>query len=254
MTRLSGKVALITGGGTGIGRAIAVAFAREGANVALAGRRLEKLKEVAGEVKKQGAGAKAIKCDVTRARDAERAVRETAKQFGKLDVLVNNAGILSVATVDGISEAEWDRVMTVNVKGPFLMSRAALKEFRKAGGGAIVNIGSVLGLVAMKDRAAYCASKGGVTLLTKAMALDHAHENVRVNCICPAIVETELVRGLFDSGEQGQALRKARLTTIPLGRFGKPVDVAELAVFLASEESSWLTGAAIPLDGGLTAY
>jgi len=254
VTRLSGKVALITGGGTGIGRAIAVAFAREGANVALAGRRMEKLKEVAREVKKQGGEAKAIECDVTRARDAERAVRETAKQFGKLDVLVNNAGILSVATVDGISEAEWDQVMTVNVKGPFLLSRAALKEFRKSGGGAIVNIGSVLGLVAMKDRAAYCASKGGVTLLTKAMALDHAHENVRVNCICPAIVETELVRGLFDSGEQGQALRKARLTTIPLGRFGKPVDVAELAVFLASEESSWLTGAAIPLDGGLTAY
>lgn len=254
MTRLSGKVALITGGGTGIGRAIAVAFAREGANVALAGRRLEKLKEVAGEIKKQGAGTKAIECDVTRARDAERAVRETAKQFGKLDVLVNNAAILSVATVEGISEAEWDRVMTVNVKGPFLMSRAALKEFRKTEGGAIVNIGSVLGLVAMRDRAAYCASKGGVTLLTKAMALDHAHQNVRVNCICPAIVETELVRGLFDSGEQGQALKKARLTTIPLGRFGKPVDVAELAVFLASEESSWLTGAAIPLDGGLTAY
>jgi NAD(P)-dependent dehydrogenase (short-subunit alcohol dehydrogenase family) len=254
VTRLSGKVALITGGGTGIGRAIALEFAREGANVALTGRRLEKLKEVAGEIKKQGGGAKAIECDVTRARDAERAVRETAKQFGKLDVLVNNAGILSVATVEGISEAEWDRVMTVNVKGPFLMSRAALKEFRKAGRGAIVNIGSVLGLVAMKDRAAYCASKGGVTLLTKAMALDHAHENVRVNCICPAIVETELVRGLFGSGEQGQALRKARLRTIPLGRFGKPVDVAELAVFLASEESSWLTGAAIPLDGGLTAY
>ncbi len=254
MTRLSGKVALITGGGTGIGRAIAVAFAREGANVALAGRRLEKLKEVTGEIKKQGGEAKAIECDVTRARDAQRAVQETAKQFGKLDVLVNNAGILSVATVDGISETEWDRVMKVNVKGPFLLSRAALKEFRKAGGGAIVNIGSVLGLVAMKDRAAYCASKGGVTLLTKAMALDHAHENVRVNCICPAIVETELVRGLFDSNEQGRALRKARLTTIPLGRFGKPVDVAELAVFLASEESSWLTGAAIPLDGGLTAY
>ncbi len=254
VTRLSGKVALITGGGTGIGRAIAVAFAREGANVALAGRRLEKLKEVAGEIKKQRGEAKAIECDVTRARDAQRAVQETAKQFGKLDVLVNNAGILSVATVDGISETEWDRVMKVNVKGPFLLSRAALKEFRKAGGGAIVNIGSVLGLVAMKDRAAYCASKGGVTLLTKAMALDHAHENVRVNCICPAIVETELVRGLFDSNEQGRALRKARLTTIPLGRFGKPVDVAELAVFLASEESSWLTGAAIPLDGGLTAY
>lgn len=254
VTRLSGKVALITGGGTGIGRAIALAFAREGASVGLAGRRLQKLKEVVGEVKKQGGAAKAIECDVTRARDAERAVKETAKQFGKLDILVNNAGMLSVSTVESVSEEEWDRVMTVNVKGPFLMSRAALKEFRKAGGGAIVNIGSVLGLVAMKDRAAYTASKGAVTMLTKAMALDHAHENVRVNCICPSLVETELVRKLFDGSEQGQALRKTRAAAIPLGRFGKPMDVAELAVFLASEESSWLTGAAIPLDGGLTAY
>jgi meso-butanediol dehydrogenase / (S,S)-butanediol dehydrogenase / diacetyl reductase len=134
------------------------------------------------------------------------------------------------------------------------MSRAALSQFRKAGGGTIVNIGSVLGLVAMQNRAAYCASKGAVTLLTKAMALDHAHENVRVNCICPSIVETELVQGLFDNSEKGKALRKARTSTIPLGRFGKPVDAAELAVFLASEESSWITGAAIPLDGGLTAY
>ena len=254
VTRLSGKVALITGGGTGIGRAIALAFAREGASVALAGRRLEKVKEVAKEIEKQGGAALALECDVTRSKDAERAVRETAKKLRKLNVLVNNAGTLSVSTVDSISEEDWDRVMTVNVKGPFLMSRAALKEFRKAGGGAIVNIGSVLGLVAMKDRAAYCASKGGVTMLTKAMALDHAHENVRVNCICPSIVETELVKGLFDSSDQGQRLRKSRMGTIPLGRFGKPVDVAELAVFLASEESSWLTGTAIPLDGGLTAF
>jgi len=254
VTRLAGKVALITGGGTGIGRAIAVAFAREGATVALAGRRLEKVEEVAKEIKKQGSSAIALQCDVIRAKDAERAVSETAKKFGKLNVLVNNAGTLSVSTVDTISEDDWDRVMTVNVKGPFLMSRAALKEFRKAGGGAIVNIGSVLGLVAMKDRAAYCASKGGVTMLTKAMALDHAHENVRVNCICPSIVETELVKGLFDDSEQGKRLRQSRMGTIPLGRFGKPVDVAELAVFLASEESSWLTGAAIPLDGGLTAF
>jgi NAD(P)-dependent dehydrogenase (short-subunit alcohol dehydrogenase family) len=254
VTRLSGKVALITGGGTGIGRAIALAFAREGASLALAGRRLDKLKEVVGEVKNQGGVAKTVECDVTRAKDAERAVMEAAKQFGKLNVLVNNAGTLSVSTVDNISEEEWDRVMTVNVKGPFLMSRAALKEFRKAGGGAIVNIGSVLGLVAMQNRAAYCASKGGVTLLTKAMALDHAHENVRVNCICPSIVETDLVKGLFNDTEQGKALRKAREGTIPLGRFGKPMDVAELAVFLASEESAWITGAAIPLDGGLTAF
>ncbi|PYT91798.1 MAG: hypothetical protein DMG36_17055 [Acidobacteria bacterium] len=254
VTRLSGKVALITGGGTGIGRAIALAFARDGASVAVAGRRLDKLKAVAREIDQQGGAALALECDVTRAKDAERVVRETAKKFGTLNVLVNNAGTLSVSTVDSISDEDWDRVMTVNVKGPFLMSRAALKEFRKAGGGAIVNIGSVLGLVAMKDRAAYCASKGGVTMLTKAMALDHAHENVRVNCICPSIVETELVKGLFDDSEQGKRLKQSRMGTIPLGRFGKPRDVAELAVFLASEESSWLTGTAIPLDGGLTAF
>lgn len=254
MTRLAGKVALITGGGTGIGRAIAVAFAREGASVAIAGRRLEKIKEVVSEIEKHGGTALALQCDVSQAKDADRAINETSKKFGKLNVLVNNAGTLSVSTVDTITEEDWDRVITVNLKGPFLMSRAALKEFRKNGGGTIVNIGSVLGLVAMKDRAAYCASKGGVTMLTKAMALDHAHENVRVNCICPSIVETELVKGLFDDSEQGKRLKQSRMGTIPLGRFGKPADVADLAVFLASEESSWLTGAAIPLDGGLTAF
>jgi len=254
VTRLSGKVALITGGGTGIGRAIALAFAREGASVAVAGRRLEKLREVISEIQKQGGAGLAMECDVTRARDVERAVKGTVERFGRLNVLVNNAGTLHVSTVEGINEEEWDRVMTVNVKGPFLMSRAVLPEFRKCSGGAIVNIGSVLGLVAMKDRAAYCASKGGVTMLTKAMAIDHGHENIRVNCICPSIVETELVKGLFDHSGQGQALRKGRIGLIPLGRFGQPADVAEMAVFLASEESSWLTGAAIPLDGGLTAY
>lgn len=254
VTRLAGKVALITGGGTGIGRAIAMAFAGEGAAVAVAGRRLEKVKDVAAEIEKHGGPALALECDVSHSKDADRAISETAKRFGKFNVLVNNAGTLSFSTVDTISEDDWDRVITVNLKGPFLMSRAALKEFRKNGGGTIVNIGSVLGLVAMKDRAAYCASKGGVTMLTKAMALDHAHENVRVNCICPSIVETELVKGLFDDSEQGKRLKQSRMGTIPLGRFGKPADVADLAVFLASDESSWLTGTAIPLDGGLTAF
>jgi len=254
VTRLSGKVALITGGGTGIGRAIALAFAREGASVAVAGRRLEKLREVISEIQKAGGAGLAMECDVTRALDVERAVKGTVERFGRLNVLVNNAGTLHVSTVEGISEEEWDRMMTVNLKGPFLMSRAVLPEFRKCGGGTIVNIGSVLGLVAVKDRAAYCASKGGVTMLTKAMAIDHAEEKIRVNCICPSIVETELVKGVFNETEQGQALRKARIATIPLGRIGRPADVAEMAVFLTSEESSWLTGAAIPLDGGLTAY
>src|SRR5713226_3299985 len=166
VTRLAGKVALITGGGTGIGRAIALEFARQGASVAVAGRRVEKLREVIREINKGGGAGLAMECDVTRRAEVERAVKGTVERFGRLNVLVNNAGMLHVSTVEGISEEEWDRVMTVNVKGPFLMSRAVLPEFRKCGGGAIVNIGSVLGLVAMKDRAAYCASKGGVTMLT----------------------------------------------------------------------------------------
>jgi NAD(P)-dependent dehydrogenase (short-subunit alcohol dehydrogenase family) len=253
VTRLAGKVALITGGGTGIGRAIALAFAREGASVCVAGRRLEKLREVIVEAQKAGGAGLAMECDVTQAREVERAVKGTVERFGRLNVLVNNAGMLHVSTVEGISEEEWDRMMTVNVKGPFLVSRAVLPEFRKCGGGAIVNIGSVLGLFAVKDRAAYSASKGAVTMLTKSMALDHAHEKIRVNCICPSVVETDLVKGVFNETAEGQARLRARLATIPLGRLGRPDDVAEMAVFLASEESSWLTGAAIPLDGGVTA-
>jgi NAD(P)-dependent dehydrogenase (short-subunit alcohol dehydrogenase family) len=254
VTRLAGQTALITGGGTGIGRAIALAFAREGANVVVAGRRAEKLREVVSEIEELGGRGLAVVCDVTKARDAQWAVQQAVERFGGLNVLVNNAGMLHVSTVEGIGEEDWDRMMTVNLKGPFLMSRAALPEMRKAGGGAIVNIGSVLGLVAMKGRAAYSVSKGGVTMLTKAMALDHAHEGIRVNCICPAIVETELVRDMFSTGAEGEAARRARVAQLPLGRMGRPEDVAEMAVYLASKESSWVTGVAIPLDGGLTAY
>jgi NAD(P)-dependent dehydrogenase (short-subunit alcohol dehydrogenase family) len=252
VTRLAGKVSLITGGGTGIGRGTALAFAREGAKVAVAGRRLEKLQEVVNEIRAAGGEAIAVACDVSRAADARKTVHKVVETFGRLDVLVNNAGVLSVSTIEEIPEDEWDRLIDANLKGPFLMCRAALPEFRKVGGGAIVNVGSVLGLVAMKKRAAYCASKGGVTLLTKAIAIDHGHENIRANCICPSIVETELVSQLFNTPD-GDRVKRERLATIPLGRMGRPADIAELAVYLASDESSWLTGAAIPLDGGLTA-
>ena len=253
MTRLAGKKALITGGGTGIGKAIALAFAAEGAQVALAGRRVEKLREVVSEIGRRGSKALAVACDVARAADAERAVQETSERFGGMNVLVNCAGMVSATTVETIGEENWDRMMMVNVKGPFLMSRAALPAFRKAGGGAIVNIGSILGLVALKERAAYCASKGAVTMLTKAMAMDHAHEKIRVNCICPSLVETDLIKDLFASA-QGAELKKVRTATIPMGRIGVPEDVAALAVYLASEEASWVTGVAMPLDGGLSAY
>ncbi len=254
VTRVAGKAAIVTGAGTGIGRAIALALAREGAKVAVAGRRHEKLEEVAQAIRRGGGEAVATVCDVSSEADSKQAVKDAEQAFGSVNVLVNNAGALSVSTVEGISVEDWDRLMATNLKGPFLMSRAVLPAMRRAGGGAIVNVGSVLGLVAMKDRAAYCASKGGVTMLTKAMALDHAHEKIRVNCICPAIVETELIAELFSNSEDGRRARDARLTTLPLGRFGKPDDIAELAVFLASEESSWMTGTAIPVDGGLAAY
>ena len=254
MTRVACKAAIVTGAGTGIGRAIALALAREGAKVAVAGRRREKLGEVAQAIRQAGGEALVTVCDVSSEADSYRAVKDAEEAFGHVNVLVNNAGALSVSTVESISVEEWDRLMATNLKGPFLMSRAVLPAMRQAGGGAIVNVGSVLGLVAMKDRAAYCASKGGVTMLTKAMALDHAQEKIRVNCICPAIVETDLIRELFSKSEEGRRARDTRLATLPLGKFGKPDDIAELAVFLASEESSWMTGTAIPVDGGLTAY
>lgn len=245
---------IVTGGGSGIGRAIALALAAGGASVAVLGRRQEALEGVVKEISQAGGEALAVAADVTRADEVRKAAEETEKAFGRIDVLVNNAGALSVSTVDSISEEEWDRVLATNLKGPFLMSRAVLPAMRRVGGGSIINIGSVLGLVAMRDRAAYCASKGGVTLLTKAMALDHAHENIRVNCICPAIVETDLIRDLFLKTEEGQKARDARISTLPLRRFGKPADIAGLAVFLASDESSWMTGVAVPVDGGLTAH
>jgi hypothetical protein len=246
-------MALVTGGGSGIGRAIALAFAAEGAVVAVMGRRVEKLAGVVEEVRKRGGSAFAVAGDVAKREDAARGVREAADKLGGLNVLVNNAGMLSVATVETVTEEEWDRVMLVNVKGPFLMSRAALPEMRKAGGGSIVNIGSIVGLLAIKNRAAYSTSKGAVTMLTKSMALDHAHENIRVNCICPALIETELVQGLFASAD-GEAIKRERIAGFPLGRIGQPQDVAGMAVYLASDEASWVTGTAMPLDGGLSAY
>lgn len=254
MPRLSNKVAFITGGGTGIGRACALAFAREGARVVVAGRRPGPLEAVVAEIERAGGEAMAAECDIVDSASVARAVAVAVKRFEALHILVNNAGALLVANIEGTTEAEWDRIMAVNLKGTFLVSKAALPELRRAGGGAIVNIASILGLVAMKSRAAYTASKGGVIALTKAMALDHAHENIRVNCICPTIVETELVQGLFSTQPDPEAARQSRRDMLPLGRIGQPEDVAQMALYLASDESSFVTGAALPLDGGLTAY
>jgi meso-butanediol dehydrogenase / (S,S)-butanediol dehydrogenase / diacetyl reductase len=253
MQRLSGKMAFITGGGTGIGRACALMFARDGAKVAVAGRRREPLDNVAQEIIAEGHDALATECDVTRKTSVDAAIRAAAERFGGLNVIVNNAGTLHVGTAEETSEEEWNRVITANLTGTFLVSRAGVPMLRRAGGGSIVNIGSYLGLVGIKQRAAYCASKGGVTLLTKAMALDHAAEKIRVNCICPALVETEMALGAMQRMPDPGAYRKLRESQIPMGRAGRPEEVAELAVFLASDESAWMTGNAIAIDGGSTA-
>ncbi len=254
MPRLAGKIALVTGGGSGIGRACAMAFAREGAKVALAARRPDRLQFVAREIEAAGGAAMAIECDVTVPEAVESAISKVVSAFGGLGIVINNSGSVHVGTVEETSDNNWDRMIAANLTGTFLVSRAALPALRQSGSGSIVNIGSVLGLVGRKDRAAYCAAKGGVTMLTKAMALDHAHEKIRVNCICPSIVETELALESLSREPNLEEARRIRSGELPLGRMGTPEDVAQLAVYLASDESSWVTGAAWPIDGGLTAY
>ncbi|HEV2388129.1 MAG TPA: SDR family NAD(P)-dependent oxidoreductase [Candidatus Acidoferrales bacterium] len=253
MGRLSGKTALITGGGAGIGRACALAFAREGARVAVLGRRRQPLEAVSGEIAAQGGEALAVVADVTRSAEVAAAIEQVVARFGPFPVLVNNAGVTFVGTAEETSEEDWNRVLAINLTGVFLVSKAALPALRQAGSGSIVNLSSVYGLVARRQRAAYAASKGGVTLLTQAMALDHAAEGIRVNCICPALVETEMVRRVLNHTPDPQATLRARIAELPLGRLGTPDDVARMAVYLASDESGWVTGAALPIDGGLTA-
>ena len=253
MGRLDNKTALITGASAGIGRACALAFAREGARIAALARRREPLDALVTEIGARGGEALAVAADVTRADEIERAVKTVVERFGGFQILVNSAGIPFIGTAEQTSEEEWNRVLAVNLTGTFLMSRAAIPVMRSAGGGSIVNLGSVYGLIARRERAAYAASKGGVTLLTQAMALDHAAEKIRVNCICPALVETELMQRIFEHAPDPVAARRAREAELPLGRLGTPEDVAALALYLASDESGWMTGAAIPLDGGLSA-
>jgi NAD(P)-dependent dehydrogenase (short-subunit alcohol dehydrogenase family) len=249
--RLENKTVIITGGGSGIGRGIALAFAREGANVVICGRDRKKLDHVAAEI---GARLNNAKClpvvaDVSIAKQVALATRMTLERFGRLTTVVNNAGVLIAGTAESLREDDWEHTFNVNVRGPWLMSRAALPHLRAAGGGSIINIASVLSLEGARNRVAYAASKSALLGLTRAMALDHAAENIRVNCICPGMVETEMIAP-FNADETA---RRQRLAMHPVGRFGQPEDVAGLAVFLASDESAWTTGAAFPVDGGYTA-
>ncbi len=253
--RLRGKVALITGAGSGIGAATAVVFAEEGAKVALADLAPEGVETVAARVRGAGGEALVVTGDVTRRADAQRLVDETVRRFGRVDVLVNSAGVAPRnAPADWDWERVWDFVMAVNMKGAFLMCRAVVDSMVKQGGGSIVNLSSIYGLVGRPRELGdgldpYAHSKGGVAQLTRDMAVHFAREGVRVNALCPGFVYTSLTRKLTDDPESLEFL-KARH---PMGRLGQPDEIARAALFLASDDASFVTGACLPVDGGYTA-
>jgi NAD(P)-dependent dehydrogenase (short-subunit alcohol dehydrogenase family) len=228
-------------------------FAAEDAQVAVAGRRKEPLEAVVREIQAAGGKALAVTCDVVIRREVEAAISSVVQHFGRLDTVVNNAGAVVVATAEETSDEDWSRVLAINLTGTFQVSRTTIPILRKSGGGSIVNIGSYLGIVGRQSRAAYCAAKAGVGGLTRAMALDHAKDKIRVNCVCPAIVGTEMSLLFLSKAADPEAARKQRLAELPLGRFGKPEDIALMALYLASDESSWVTGTVFPIDGGQTA-
>jgi len=249
-SRLANKIAIVTGAGSGIGRACAIALAREGARITLVGRRKDRLDNVAREI---GDSALVLAADISKRVEIDRMIEHTVAHFGGLNVLLNNAGILHIGSAEQITEEQWDETFNINVRGLWLLSRAVLPHMREAGGGSIINMASVLGINGAHNRAAYAPSKGAVILLTKCMAIDHGQENIRVNAICPAFVETELSAAVFSDAKDPEAVRRERIAAHPIGRLGKPEDIAGLAVYLASDESSWVTGAVFPVDGGYLA-
>ena len=247
---LRGMPALITGAASGIGRATALVFAREGAPVALVDLDAERGEAVVREITAGGGRAIFIRGDVSRADDCERAVREAAGELGGLRILFNNAGIIRRSTIVDLSEADWDRVIDVNVKSIFLMSRCAIPLLERAGGGSIINTASGWGIVGGPKAAVYCASKGAVVLLTKAMAIDHGPAGIRVNCVCPGDIDTPMLRSEAEQlGEPAERFL-AEAARRPLSRLGLPEDIAEAVLWLAGDASSFVTGSALVVDGG----
>ncbi|KIL40335.1 hypothetical protein SD70_13880 [Gordoniibacillus kamchatkensis] len=243
--RLAGKVALVTGGTTGIGEAIADRFVREGARVAVTGRDRTRLHQALQRLNENGE-AIGVVGDVQYAADARRMAEETLGRWGRIDVLVSNAGICSPAPFLELTEEEWDRHMAINLKGTFLIGQLAAREMAKQGSGSIINMSSVNGLAAEADQAHYNATKGGINLLTMSMALELAPLGIRVNALCPGFIETRLTKSLIDN----PAAIGPYLRTIPMGRVGTPEDIASAALFLASDDSVYMTGHCLVVDGG----
>ncbi len=251
--RLEGKVALITGGGSGIGRASALRFAAEGASIVASDLSEASAVETVAAVREAGGEATAVAGDVVSSDDAKAMVQAAVDAYGKLDVLVNSAGVSG--RVEGVSHEEvWDMVMDVNLKGTYLVSWHAVPEMEAAGGGSIINLASIMALVGYPVGMGggfnpYNASKGGVLQFTRNLAIDLARKNIRVNCICPGYVETNMTRRLTENPESYEALKGRH----PMGRLGQPDDIANAALFLASDEAAFVTGAPLIVDGGYTA-
>lgn len=251
--RLKDKVCIITGGGSGIGRAACLLFAREGAKLAVADKHLEAAQAVADECAKIGARAIAIGVDVSKAADAKRMVDETVREFGRLDVLLNNAGYGIAGSVLETDETAWDDLMAVNVRGVFLCTKYAIPAMKAGGGGSIVNTASVVANVGIRNRAAYCASKGAVAALTRAVATDHVADGIRCNAIAPGTIDTPYFNEILNRSPDPVAVRKGLEQRQLLGRLGTPEEIATGMLFLASDESRFATGTILTIDGGMTA-
>jgi NAD(P)-dependent dehydrogenase (short-subunit alcohol dehydrogenase family) len=250
--RLEGKVALITGASSGIGRESALLFACEGAKIVVADVSDAAGAVVVAEIEAAGGAAMYVHADVSKAADAEGMVRAAEESFGRLDVLFNNAGIMHADDDNAITteESVWDLTMNINLKGVFLGCKYGIPALRRAGGGSIINVASFVALLgAATPQLAYTASKGGVLAMTRELAVIHARENIRVNAICPGPLRTELLMKFLNT----EAKKQRRLVHIPMGRFGEAIEIARSALFLASDEASFTTGATFTVDGGITA-
>ncbi len=248
--KLEGKVAIVTGAGSGIGRAIAVAFGREGGSVVIVDVNIDSARETEKWVSETGSRSISTRTDVTRWHDVDTMVTEVLEKFGRVDVLVNNVGTpgsQEATIVHTTPEDEWDRVIAVNLRSVYLCSKKIIPEMIRQGGGKIINLSSTAGIVAFPGRAAYTASKGGVSLLTKAMALDYAKYKINVNALCPGMTETPMTKWRLDNPR----LRKEVEDWIPWGKIGIPEDITGAAVFLASGDSDYVTGHLLVVDGGL---